>query len=133
MRKGEDEMEDEAKQETGISRRNFLKFSSGLFGLTIGALSLPSLGWGETSDVTADMAEEDNRLARSHRKRTSGESKTVRQAQQQLKAAGFDPGPVDGRLGPNTRAALRDYQAAHSLPTTGKLDRATQRSLMAGA
>lgn len=127
-------MEDEAKQETGISRRNFLKFSSGLLGLTIGALSLPSLGWGETSTVTADLAGEDQRLARGHRRRTHHrESKTVRQAQQQLKAAGFDPGPVDGHLGPNTRAALRDYQAAHSLPKTGKLDRETRRSLMAGA
>ena len=126
-------MEDEAKQETGISRRNFLTFGSGLLGLTIGALSLPSLGWGEASDVTADMAEEGNRLARRHRSRTSGGSKTVRQAQQQLKAAGFDPGPVDGHLGPSTRAALRDYQAAHNLPKTGKLDRATQRSLMGGA
>jgi Putative peptidoglycan binding domain len=127
-------MEDEAKQETGLSRRNFLKFSSGLFGLTIGALSLPSLGWGETSDVTADRAEEDQRLARGHRRRAqhSG-SRTVRQAQQQLKAAGFDPGPVDGHMGPNTRTALRDYQAAHSLPKTGKLDHATQRSLMGGA
>jgi peptidoglycan hydrolase-like protein with peptidoglycan-binding domain len=126
-------MEDEAKQETGISRRNFLKFGSGLLGLTIGALSLPSLGWGETSDVTADMAEEDNRLARRHRGRTSRGSKTVRQAQQHLKSAGFDPGPVDGHLGPNTRTALRDYQAAHNLPKTGKLDRATKSSLMSGA
>jgi peptidoglycan hydrolase-like protein with peptidoglycan-binding domain len=126
-------MEDEAKQETGISRRNFLKFGGGLLGLTIGALSLPSLGWGETSDVTADMAEEDNRLARRHHRRASRGSKTVRQAQEHLKAAGFDPGPVDGHLGPNTRTALRDYQAAHNLPKTGKLDRATKSSLMSGA
>jgi peptidoglycan hydrolase-like protein with peptidoglycan-binding domain len=126
-------MEDEAKQETGISRRNFLVFGSGLLGLTIGALSLPSLGWGETSDVTADMAEEDNRLARRRHRRTSAGSKTVRQAQEHLKAAGFDPGPVDGHMGPNTQTALRDYQAAHNLPQTGKLDRATKSSLMSGA
>ena len=126
-------MEDEAQQETGISRRNFLVFGSGLFGLTIGALSLPSLGWGETSDVTADMAEEDNRLARRRHRRTSAGSKTVRQAQEHLKAAGFDPGPVDGHMGPNTQTALRDYQAAHNLPQTGKLDRATKSSLMSGA
>jgi peptidoglycan hydrolase-like protein with peptidoglycan-binding domain len=115
-----------------LSRRKFLKFG-GLLGLGLGALSLPSLGWGETSDVTADMAEEDNRLAKKHHRRTSSGGETVRQAQQQLKAAGFDPGAVDGHMGPKTRAALRDYQGAHSLPKTGKLDRATQKSLMGGA
>jgi peptidoglycan hydrolase-like protein with peptidoglycan-binding domain len=124
-------MKHEAQHEVDLSRRKFLKFG-GLLGLTLGALSLPSLGWGETSDVTADVAEEDNRLARRHHRQTSKESNTIRQAQQQLKAAGFDPGPVDGHLGSSTRAALSNYQAAHSLPKTGKLDQATRRSLMAG-
>jgi peptidoglycan hydrolase-like protein with peptidoglycan-binding domain len=119
------------KHEVDLSRRKFLKFG-GWLGLAVGALSLPSLGWGKTFDATADMAEEDNRLAKRHSKPTSKKSNAIRQAQQQLKAAGFDPGPADGHLGPHTRAALRDYQAAHSLPKTGKLDQATQKSLMAG-
>jgi hypothetical protein len=106
-------MKHEAQHEVDLSRRNFLKFG-GLLGMALGALSLPSLGWGETSDVTADMAEEDNRLAKKHHKSTSSGGKKVSQAQEQLKAA------------------LRDYQAAHHLPKTGKLDRATQKSLMAG-
>jgi peptidoglycan hydrolase-like protein with peptidoglycan-binding domain len=125
-------MKHEEQHEVDLSRRTFLKFG-GLLGLTLGALSLTSLGWGETADVTADMAEEDNRLAKKYHRGTSRGSKTVRQAQQQLKVAGFDPGSVDGHMGPRTRAALRDYQAAHNLPKTGKLDRATQKSLMAGA
>jgi localization factor PodJL len=53
----------------------------------------------------------------------------VSQAQTELKAAGVDPGPVDGRLGPKTREALRAYQQAHNLPQTGTLDRATRQSL----
>ncbi|MFE8070329.1 lytic murein transglycosylase [Marinobacteraceae bacterium S3BR75-40.1] len=36
---------------------------------------------------------------------------TVTQLQEQLQAAGFDPGPVDGILGPGTRSAIRSYQA----------------------
>jgi localization factor PodJL len=119
------------KHEVDLSRRKFMKFG-GLLGLSLGVFSLSSLGWGETSDVTADMAEEDNRLAKKHHKSTGSGGKKVSQAQQQLKAAGFDPGLVDGHMGPKTRAALRDYQAAHHLPKTGKLDRATQKSLMAG-
>jgi peptidoglycan hydrolase-like protein with peptidoglycan-binding domain len=53
----------------------------------------------------------------------------IRQAQQQLKNAGFDPGPMDGMLGLQTKAALRQYQAAHGLPETGVLDEATRKAL----
>jgi len=53
----------------------------------------------------------------------------VLQAQERLHTAGFDPGPVDGSLGPQTRAALRRYQATHGLPVTGELDAATRRAL----
>jgi len=33
-----------------------------------------------------------------------------------LKRMGYDPGPVDGILGPRTRAAIRAYQKDHRLP-----------------
>ena len=58
-----------------------------------------------------------------------GPSPQVRQAQTALQAAGFNPGPVDGRLGSKTRAALRSYQQAHKLRATGTLDRETRKSL----
>jgi hypothetical protein len=54
---------------------------------------------------------------------------TIRQAQQRLQAAGFDPGPADGQLGPRTVKALRDYQAKRKLAVTGQLDDATRKAL----
>jgi hypothetical protein len=54
----------------------------------------------------------------------------IGQAQEQLKEAGFDPGPIDGVLGPQTRAALRRYQAGQGLPATGALDEATRQALL---
>jgi peptidoglycan hydrolase-like protein with peptidoglycan-binding domain len=54
----------------------------------------------------------------------------VLQAQRQLKVLGFNPGTVDGNLGAQTEAALREYQRAYRLPQTGLLDEATQRSLL---
>src|SRR5690606_29266287 len=54
----------------------------------------------------------------------------VRQAQIQLKALGFDPGAVDGHVGPPTHAALRANQRAHRLPQTGRLDEVRARSLL---
>jgi peptidoglycan hydrolase-like protein with peptidoglycan-binding domain len=55
----------------------------------------------------------------------------VRQVQERLKEAGFNPGPVDGQLGPQTREALKEYQKAHGLPRTGQLDEPTRDLLMA--
>jgi hypothetical protein len=46
-----------------------------------------------------------------------------------LKQEGFDPGPIDGTLGSQTRAALRQYQAKRGLPVTGLPDEATQKAL----
>jgi hypothetical protein len=54
----------------------------------------------------------------------------IGQAQERLKAAGFDPGLIDGVLGPRTREALRRYQASQGLPTTGALDEATRQVLL---
>jgi len=35
----------------------------------------------------------------------------VREVQEALASAGFDPGPIDGIMGPRTKAALRKYIA----------------------
>ena len=53
----------------------------------------------------------------------------VQQAQARLKAAGFDPGPPDGTLGPKTRDALRRYQRTKGLQVTGELDEPTLDAL----
>jgi Putative peptidoglycan binding domain len=55
----------------------------------------------------------------------------VRQAQIALRDSGFEPGRIDGMMGPRTQAALRQYQAAQGLPQTGRLDATTQKQLMA--
>jgi peptidoglycan hydrolase-like protein with peptidoglycan-binding domain len=43
----------------------------------------------------------------------------IRLAQERLKAAGFDPGPIDGKLGPQTKSALEKYRASHKLTHSG--------------
>lgn len=57
----------------------------------------------------------------------------VRSAQQSLKEKGFDPGPVDGKLGPRTIAALRDFQKKEGLKVNGRLDSETKARLSAAA
>jgi peptidoglycan hydrolase-like protein with peptidoglycan-binding domain len=53
----------------------------------------------------------------------------IRQAQQQLNAAGHEAGPVDGIKGPRTRQALREFQQARGLQVTGSLDQETLSAL----
>lgn len=37
----------------------------------------------------------------------------IRQVQQRLASAGYDPGPIDGKYGPRTAQALRAFQSAN--------------------
>jgi peptidoglycan hydrolase-like protein with peptidoglycan-binding domain len=46
-------------------------------------------------------------------------NQAIRRAQERLKAAGFDPGPIDGKLGPQTKAALEKYRSSHKLIRSG--------------
>jgi peptidoglycan hydrolase-like protein with peptidoglycan-binding domain len=54
------------------------------------------------------------------------EVKTVQEA---LKGKGNDPGPVDGIMGPQTQKAIREFQQASGLKTTGRLDAETATAL----
>jgi peptidoglycan hydrolase-like protein with peptidoglycan-binding domain len=56
----------------------------------------------------------------------------IQVAQENLRALGFDPGPVKGVFTPETQAAVRAYQARYGHEVTGLLDRATRRGLLPG-
>ena len=43
----------------------------------------------------------------------------IKKVQLALEQAGFDPGPIDGELGPRTDQALRAFQKAHGLEPDG--------------
>jgi putative peptidoglycan binding protein len=45
----------------------------------------------------------------------------IRQIQQALGAAGFDPGPLDGEFGPHTHAAVVAFQLSHGLLPDGEV------------
>lgn len=54
-------------------------------------------------------------------------------AQRALNARGFDAGPPDGVLGPRSRLAIRNFQAANNVSATGELDALTMQRLELGA
>ncbi|UCC94888.1 MAG: peptidoglycan-binding protein [Candidatus Omnitrophota bacterium] len=53
----------------------------------------------------------------------------VKQIQSILKDAGFNPGPIDGKMGPKTKRAIQEFQKSKGLVSDGKVGSATQREL----
>ena len=53
----------------------------------------------------------------------------VKALQRQLQWLGLEPGPIDGRYGPQTTEAVRRFQEDHDLPADGIVDPRTQRAL----
>ncbi len=49
----------------------------------------------------------------------AGASTTVRDIQSGLASLGYDPGPVDGKMGPKTSEAIRSYQRDNGLAEDG--------------
>lgn len=59
----------------------------------------------------------------------AGRQEQVKAVQQALKDKGHDPGAVDGKMGPKTQAALRDFQSKEGLKASGRLDAETMSKL----
>ena len=53
------------------------------------------------------------------------ERPTVKQIQTALKNAGYNPGPIDGKMGKQTRDAIRAFQRANGLAVDGKVGKLT--------
>lgn len=50
---------------------------------------------------------------------------SLRQIQIALKNAGYNPGQIDGRMGRQTRQAIRAFQSAHNLEVDGRPEKKT--------
>lgn len=64
-----------------------------------------------------------------NQRNASPDASLVLEVQQSLRRAGFDPGPVDGIMGPGTRAAIEAYQRQNNLPADGAPSRELLRRL----
>ena len=53
----------------------------------------------------------------------------VREAQRTLRELGYQPGPVDGQVGPKTKDALAKYQRSERIQVTRRLDPETMARL----
>ena len=69
-------------------------------------------GLGSSKDQSSTAGAPDRHAAAS----PAQDRRLVAGTQSGLRDMGYDPGPVDGILGPRTRAAIRAYQKDHRLP-----------------
>ncbi len=61
---------------------------------------------------------------------TSYADDLVKKAQLALVEKGYDPGPVDGFWGPQTKNGVMEFQKKEGLPVSGRLDDATKKRLL---
>lgn len=57
----------------------------------------------------------------------------VKQVQQALQRAGYDPGSIDGKWGPKTEQAVKEFQSAKGLTADGKVGPKTWAALVSSA
>jgi len=53
------------------------------------------------------------------------DQEAIKKVQDALKSKGFDPGPIDGVVGPRTREAVRRFQDSYGIKADGQIDNQT--------
>ncbi|HWP58516.1 MAG TPA: peptidoglycan-binding domain-containing protein [Candidatus Acidoferrales bacterium] len=91
------------------------------------ALLLPA--WAAEEKAAAPKEEKMEKAQKAEPKASARGSEETKKLQEALKAKGQDPGPIDGVMGPKTRAALKAFQEASGLKGTGRLDDQTAEKL----
>lgn len=80
-------------------------------------------------DALTRAVEEKSELAKqTRRKKVIGEAKSrpsAKQIQMALTNAGYNPGSIDGRMGKQTRDAIRAFQKANNLEEDGRVGKET--------
>ena len=89
--------------------------------------SKQSQGQSDQTQAQSDQSSQGSQSAQS-----SQSPDVVKQAQEKLSAAGMDAGPADGKAGPKTQAAVKEYQQSKGIKASGKLDQQTLAALGVG-
>ncbi len=92
-----------------------------LFVALAAALSLPA--------YAHDQARSQSSQSEETGQQQSANSDLVKQAQQKLSDNGKDIGTPDGKMGPKTEAALKEFQQEKGLQASGQLDQETIAAL----
>jgi peptidoglycan hydrolase-like protein with peptidoglycan-binding domain len=96
--------------------------------------SAAAIAGGNTSSQGAS-SEQHSQQSATQQQQSQSQSQnpeTVKQVQEKLSAAGLDVGQPDGKIGPKTQAALKQFQEKEGLQASGQLDQETLAALQIG-
>lgn len=97
-----------------------------LFVALASCTSLAAYGHGQMQQSSQnEQSEQQSASAR----QSQSQQDVVKQAQEKLSADGKDVGTPDGKMGPKTQAALKQYQQENGLQASGQLDDQTIAAL----
>ena len=97
--------------------------------------SAVSIAFGSTAFARQDQSSQTGQQDQTSAAQGGGQSdmqsmhndpQMVRQLQQKLKQQGYDVGAIDGKWGPNTQKALRQWQQSQGMSASGNLDQRMQ-------
>jgi len=91
----------------------------------------------EADKVAADTKAGADAKAKADAEKTAGMTtdtgnNQIKQTQEQLKALGVDPGPIDGKMGPKTVAGIKAFQQMAGIAVDGKIGPQTTKALADG-
>ena len=101
---------------------------------TVTTAALPSEAAAQAATATAAAAQPSTATAATKEQSVKVAVKpSARDIQQALKNAGFYQGAVDGKMGPQTREAVKEFQRVHGLKDDGVVGKQTWTKLSAYA
>jgi peptidoglycan hydrolase-like protein with peptidoglycan-binding domain len=93
------------------------------------AFSLSAMAAGDQKQKQEPQAQSGPSTQAQSGQQASQSPELVKQAQEKLSAAGHDAGTADGKMGPKTQAALKEFQQSKGLQASGQLDQKTVAAL----
>jgi peptidoglycan hydrolase-like protein with peptidoglycan-binding domain len=95
-----------------------------------GAKDSPAGAAGKSDTMKSDSMKPDPAMKSGRGAGMAGaKTEQVKAVQQALKDKGHDPGAIDGKMGPKTQSALREFQSKEGLTASGRLDAETMTKL----
>jgi peptidoglycan hydrolase-like protein with peptidoglycan-binding domain len=95
-----------------------------------GAKDSPAGAPGKSDTMKSDSMKSDPAMKSGRGAGMAGaKTEHVKAVQQALKDKGHDPGMIDGKMGPQTQSALREFQSKEGLEASGRLDADTMSKL----
>jgi peptidoglycan hydrolase-like protein with peptidoglycan-binding domain len=97
------------------------------FGIIMSVLAIPAFGMDQAS--TDQYGSSRATFEHLDRAASAIDREVIKRIQRKLNKRGFDAGHVDGKWGPHTVAAIKNFQQRRHLSASGRIDNKTMAAL----